>query len=191
MKSTTKDIFKIPNILSIFRIILIPVFLYFYFVKEPFIYASFTVVAISFLTDVVDGAVARKYNLITELGRILDPLADKLTQVAILLALWIDHRIPVIVPIIVVCKELTMLLGAIYIKGQLKSNVLSSNIWGKCATGTFYLSIALFLLNIPFAQYVLFLSVALMIVAFISYAYGAFALKNEIKRNSESDTKEE
>ena len=185
MKNSTKDIFKIPNILSVFRIILIPVFIYCYFVHEPFKYASFVVVAVSFLTDVVDGAVARKYDLITELGRILDPLADKLTQVTILVSLWIDKRIPLIVLLIVICKELTMLIGAIYIKGQLKSNVLSSNIWGKCATGTFYMAVAMFLLDIVFAKYMMYLSIALMIIAFITYVNLALKLKRDVKGHNE------
>lgn len=78
-----------------------------------------------------------------------------------------------------------MLIGAIYIKGQLKSNVLSSNIWGKCATGTFYMAVAMFLLDIVFAKYMMYLSIALMIIAFITYVNLALKLKRDVKGHNE------
>ena len=87
---TAKDLLKAPNLMSIFRIVLIPVFLYIAFemgFEDGKIYI-FLVLALSWLTDILDGFIARKYHMITELGKILDPTADKLTQVAILFALW-------------------------------------------------------------------------------------------------------
>lgn len=85
-KIKTKDIFTIPNILSMFRIILIPFIIWLYCSKENY-YAAFGLVFLSGLTDVLDGKIARKFNMITTIGKILDPLADKLTQAALIICL--------------------------------------------------------------------------------------------------------
>ena len=81
-----KEIFSIPNILGYFRILLIPVFMTLYFKAEkPSDYfAAAVVVGISSLSDMFDGLIARKFNMITELGKFIDPLADKLTQGALI-----------------------------------------------------------------------------------------------------------
>ena len=93
-KFTKKEIFSIPNIMGYFRILLIPVFCYLYITAESereYLYAAF-VVLISSLTDLFDGKIARRFNMITELGKALDPIADKLTHgaLAVCLAAGID-----------------------------------------------------------------------------------------------------
>ena len=95
------DYFTIPNILGYFRILMIPVFLYLYYhaetSKEYII--SFVVLSISFLTDMFDGKIARKFNMVTDLGKMLDPIADKLTQWA--MAIAISFRIPMMIYFVV------------------------------------------------------------------------------------------
>ena len=78
MKVTLKEAFNIPNMLGYFRLLLIPVFAMLY-LKEQYLQAGLVAV-LSGLSDVLDGWVARKFNQITELGKVLDPMADKLTQ---------------------------------------------------------------------------------------------------------------
>lgn len=90
-----RELFSEPNILTYFRIILIPVFVVFYVNSAHNIkcyIASVMVLIASGLTDMLDGKIARKYDQITELGKILDPVADKLSQCAILACLLMRYR---------------------------------------------------------------------------------------------------
>ncbi len=82
-----KEIFSIPNILGYFRILLIPVFMLIYFNAESTkdYYNAAVVVGVSSLSDMFDGLIARKFNQVTELGKLIDPLADKLTQGALII----------------------------------------------------------------------------------------------------------
>ena len=81
-----KDLFTIPNLMGYFRILLIPVFCYFYIKKQAYLLAA-GIVLISSLTDLFDGYIARRFNMVTELGKALDPVADKLTHAALALCL--------------------------------------------------------------------------------------------------------
>ena len=101
----------IPNILSITRIILIPIYLYF-FINANYLTAGI-LFCISAITDFFDGYIARKYDAVTDLGRILDPFADKLTVISILIALLISEIIPRIIPIILLARELFIFIGSI------------------------------------------------------------------------------
>mgnify|MGYP003309506399 CR=1 FL=1 len=89
IKNWKKEILTIPNLLSIFRIALIPVYLHIYLnADSPDDYTTAAVIlAVSCLTDMVDGKIARKFNMITNLGKLLDPVADKLTQLAMIICL--------------------------------------------------------------------------------------------------------
>src|SRR5690554_2309863 len=109
-------IFTIPNILSAARILLIPVFLWLYIGKENYFLATILIL-ISGLSDVVDGYIARTFNQISSVGKVLDPTADKLTQAAILIALMVRFDYMLIVFIVLALKESIMLaLGAILYK---------------------------------------------------------------------------
>lgn len=80
-----KEIGTIPNLLSIFRVVLLP--FYFYFVLEQSFMLAGILIALSGITDFLDGFIARKFNQITELGKLLDPVADKLTQLVLILSM--------------------------------------------------------------------------------------------------------
>lgn len=89
------DLIKIPNILCYLRILMVPLFLHIYFTAErpQDFYLATLVVMLSGLTDFFDGQIARRCNMITDLGRIIDPLADKLMQLAMLIALTVKSKI--------------------------------------------------------------------------------------------------
>lgn len=129
---------NIPNILTTLRLIIVPFLGYFMY------YEKYTVAIILFtlggFTDIIDGYVARKYNMITKWGKFFDPLADKLMQITALTFLVIQHFIPIVVLAIVVIKELLMLIGGImvYRKGK---TVIGANWYGKLATVIFYFAI--------------------------------------------------
>ena len=128
---------NIPNALTILRFILIIPILY-QILTGQYI-AGFIVLTISGLTDVLDGCIARKFNFITNFGKLIDPLADKSTQVAVLAALTFRGIIPLWMLIIVFVKELVMVAGASFLYG--KKLVVSSRWYGKLTTVLFYIAI--------------------------------------------------
>lgn len=127
----------IPNALTILRFILIP-FIVVYIVQDKYIEA-FVFLTISGLTDVLDGIIARKFNFITNFGKLIDPLADKTTQISILVTLALKNIIPMWILVIVFVKEFVMVAGASFLYG--KELVVSSKWYGKLATVLFYLAI--------------------------------------------------
>ena len=136
----------IPNILTIFRFILIPVILFYIFTGNYLL--AFIFFTLSGLTDVLDGFIARKFNLISNFGKLMDPLADKLTQIAVLTSLVTLEIIPVWILVIVVIKELVMVIGASFLYG--KDVVVYSKWYGKLATVLFFIAIIVSLINKQF-----------------------------------------
>ena len=129
----------IPNILTVLRFLLIPVILQF-LVHDQFILAIIFL-TISGITDILDGTIARKFNFITNFGKLIDPLADKITQLSILWMLVSKNIIPLWILVIVLLKEATMVAGASFLYG--KELVVSSKWYGKASTVLFYLAIVL------------------------------------------------
>ena len=128
---------NIPNALTIVRFILIPLIVYFVLTGQYI--AAFIVLTISGLTDVLDGCIARKFNFITNFGKLIDPLADKATQIAVLASLTFKGIIPLWMLLIVFVKEIVMVAGASFLYG--KKLVVSSRWYGKLATVLFYIAI--------------------------------------------------
>lgn len=133
----------IPNILTILRFLFIPIILYFIFTGNYIL--GFIFFTISGITDILDGFIARKYNLISNFGKLMDPLADKLTQISVLASLVIVEIIPIWILVIVVLKELIMVIGASFLYG--KDVVVYSKWYGKLATVLFYLAIVISLIT--------------------------------------------
>ena len=133
----------IPNILTILRFIFIPIILYFIFTGNYILGIVFF--TISGVTDVLDGFIARKFNLISNFGKLMDPLADKLTQISVLASLTTVKIIPVWILVIVILKELIMVVGASFLYG--KDVVVYSKWYGKLATVLFYLAIVVSLIT--------------------------------------------
>ena len=110
-----KEILTIPNLLSLFRLILVPVYVGLYLhARQPVqFYTAGAVITLSCLTDALDGLIARQFHMISTLGKILDPLADKLTQFALTVCLTRDH--PVLHPVLAlfVVKEVFQLILAV------------------------------------------------------------------------------
>lgn len=141
MKVTAKEVFSIPNILSYIRILLIPVFLYLYInaTESKDYYVAGLIIIISALTDLFDGLIARKFNQITEFGKIVDPVADKLTQIAIVIALMFRYHYMWILVLLFIIKELFMgINGLILLR---KGKKLDGAKWfGKVSTAVFYIA---------------------------------------------------
>ena len=128
---------NIPNALSVFRIALIPLFLVLYLMPGVADEWAFLTLLVSGLTDMADGFIARRFNQITDCGKLLDPLSDKLTQVAVVVAL--TTRYTEILPLAILCfiKEGCQAIGGIIL---LKKNnpVRGSKWFGKVSTIVFY-----------------------------------------------------
>ena len=136
----------IPNALTIIRFLLIP-FILFYIFTGNYILA-FIFFTISGVTDIADGCIARKYNLISNFGKLMDPLADKLTQIATLTSLVVVNIIPLWILIIILSKEFIMICGASFLYG--KDVVVYSKWYGKLSTVLLYVAIVFSLLTKQF-----------------------------------------
>lgn len=134
-KQMRQEAFSIPNLLSYFRLLLIPLFIQLY-IRGDFTEALITLAA-SGLSDIIDGRIARKYNMVTDLGKVLDPVADKLTQCAMMIC--VATRYPAMWWLlgIHVVKELIMIVVGYYVLK--KTDTINSAIWcGKLCTGVIY-----------------------------------------------------
>lgn len=132
----------VPNILTIIRFLLIPLIVLYIFSGNYIL--AFVFFTISGMTDIADGCIARKFNLISNFGKLMDPLADKLTQIATLTSLVFTDIIPIWILIIVLLKEFIMIVGASFLYG--KDVVVYSKWYGKLATVLFYFAIVISLL---------------------------------------------
>lgn len=177
MKYEGEKMFKyVPNILTILRFLFIPIILYFIFVGNYIL--GFIFFTISGITDILDGFIARKYNLISNFGKLMDPLADKLTQISVLSSLVIVDIIPVWILAIVVLKELIMVIGASFLYG--KDVVVYSKWYGKLATVLFYLAIVISLITKQFSITGFWVDFSLVIYC-IALASTVFSLVMYIK----------
>ena len=122
-----------PNKITVFRIILVPVFLLFYTVGIPYKYfISLAVFAVASLTDAVDGHLARKYNQITDFGKFLDPVADKMLVTAGLLAFMSDELCNVWIVMVILIRE--FLISSFRMIAAAQGVVISASIFGKIKT---------------------------------------------------------
>ena len=174
------QIINIPNTLTVIRILLLPVVVWRFMVGD----ATGALIAYlaAMLTDALDGIIARKFNQITALGKLLDPLADKLSLVTLLGLFVSDGQIPLWVLAIILVKEVTMVIGGgVALKRGIVVYALPI---GKVTTVVFVLSIiARFLALTQIADTLLWISVALSMVALIWYAVDLMK-KLGIKANS-------
>lgn len=174
IKDWKKEIFTIPNLLSLFRLVLIPVYAYIYLnAKDNFAYfLAGAIMAVSCITDLIDGKIARRYNMVSTVGKILDPFADKMTQFTLTLCLSLKYPILRNVLVLFVVKELFQLtLGIINLrKGKMLPGALMA---GKICTTVLFISlIALVLLpdmRQVWIDFIAFVDTVFLAVAFVSY----------------------
>lgn len=170
-----KKIITIPNILSMVRICLIPVIVWLFLGKENYLLTGIFVL-ISGLTDVVDGMIARKFNMISDVGKVLDPIADKATQAVVVILLSIRFPLMLIPLAIGIVKEIFMAISG-YMIVRKCDVVLGANWHGKAATVVLTATMALHLVwyNIdPTVSLVLIILSA----AFIALSLTLYAIRN-------------
>lgn len=165
-------ILNYPNILTIIRLLLIPVYLYFFLIGEYIVSGIFF--SISGLTDFLDGYLARKYDMVTDLGRILDPLADKLSIISILAVLIYMDLIPKVISITLLTREVFVLFGSgiMYLLGK---DFIEPTWLGKSSIFLLYVAIAASLLNIKFIDMILFyVVIPINIISALDYIRNAY-----------------
>ena len=177
-----KKIITIPNILSFFRLCLIPVIVWLYTVKQDH-FLTLIILVLSGVTDIVDGIIARKCNMISDFGKAFDPVADKLTQIAMLFCLVSRFPYMMIPFILLVIKEVfTGITALITIK---RTNTVKGAVWhGKLTTVSLYSMMAIHIVwfNIPHAISLILVGVCIgnMLMSFILYAIQNIkAIKNK------------
>lgn len=168
-------IVTIPNILSLFRICLIPFIVCLYFVEQSY-FAAGCVLLLSGLTDIVDGFIARKFNMISNLGKVLDPIADKLTQAVMLVCLTVRFPWMLLPLAMMICKELSMMItGAWVIR---RTGFVPGAVWhGKIATVLLY---AMMFLHIFWSEIPTSLSTILIVVStmMIGLSFVLYLIRN-------------
>lgn len=175
IKVKLSDFFTIPNILCYVRFALIPLFIYIYInatsIKDYYFAAG--VIFISGLTDFADGFIARRFNQITELGKFIDPLADKLTQAAIILTLMFRIKWMNLLVILFLIKELFMAInGAILL---VKKGVkLDGAMWfGKVSTAVLYVSMFILILftslDVVWVNLIMGVTAFFLLLSFVMY----------------------
>lgn len=179
------DIWNVPNVLTMLRLALIPVFVALFCTgHDKWALITFIVASV---TDFLDGYIARKHNLITAFGKLMDPLADKVMVVTALLCQTITGNFPVVAFVIVMLKELMMIFGGAF---MLKRDiVVYSNMLGKTAQVAFIAALVLCFwhrelaaVNVPVDVWVLWIAVALALAAMIDYAIGAVKMLKQAKK---------
>jgi len=180
----------LPNILSIIRILMVGVLILF-FKLDMKIAAFFTYLTAS-ATDVLDGYIARKYDLITPLGKLLDPLADKMMLVTVLACMYFARILPLWILIVIAAKECVQVLGG-FLLFHKKDTVVQSNLFGKLTTVFFAISVVLLFWHdyvSPYDNYALIFTVVFAIFALVQYfvKYLKGIHKNEAASSKSKDS---
>lgn len=186
-----QDWLTIPNILSFFRIVLIVPFVYF-FLQKNYVAAAVMLI-LSGLSDACDGFIARRFNQVTELGKMLDPIADKLTLIAIMVCITIFSPIVLPVMIVLILKDVIMLIGG---SRLVKTGIAppAAKWYGKLGTLLFYFSVCLIVFlkaafnyeNDILSVTLLSITTAVMIFALIKY----FLVYMSLLKESDKEVKE-
>ena len=169
--SSQSRILTIPNLLSFFRLCLIPVFMWLYCVEKNYLWTGIILI-LSGLTDTVDGIIARKFNMISDLGKVLDPIADKLTQAAMLFCLLTRFPLMIAPLALMVVKEFFMgVTGLLVIRKT--GEVFGADWHGKVNTWLLYAMMILhvFWYNIPdiVSKVLIGICVVMMLISLVLY----------------------
>ena len=194
IKDWKKDIFTIPNLLSLFRLILIPVYMVIYLnaVVPTDYFIAAGILAVSCLTDAIDGHIARHFNMISTVGKVLDPLSDKATQFALIVCLGIRHPVIWILVGLFVVKELFQLIAALVAlrKGKILNGALFA---GKICTTILFISLILMVL-LPMLDERIIIAITVIdcifvLISFIAYVR-VYCIKSPMLLEIDTDKKE-
>ncbi|SHJ10744.1 CDP-alcohol phosphatidyltransferase family protein [Lutispora thermophila] len=166
-----------PNMLTSIRIGLVPPMLYSYlYMPKNGETVAFFIFIFSALTDVLDGFIARKYGMVTKLGTVLDPLADKMMLISVLTIFVLKQKISIWILIVMTLKELLMIGGAYFLYSN-EDVVIPANIYGKASTFMFYVSGFSIILDLGMGSIFMNLFALLNIISLFIYFYRFVSVK--------------
>ena len=179
IKDWKREFCTIPNLLSLFRIILVPVYVTIYLnatdVRDYYLAGG--ILAVSCLTDMVDGMIARHFNMISTVGKVLDPMADKVTQLALTICLSIRYPVLLYVLILFLAKEIFQVIAALINlrRGKMLPGALMA---GKLCTTVLFVSLILLVLfpgiSPAVVNTITLTDCVALLIAFISYILAFF-----------------
>lgn len=182
----------VPNALSLLRLALVPVIAVTYLLSEQYpelLYVALGALLLSGLTDSLDGIIARRFHQITDMGKLLDPLADKLTQVVVVVCLTV--RYPQVLPLLIICvgKELCQAVGGLLLLRR-GGEIRGAKWFGKVSTFLFYGVMAAIVVfpDMPDPLFIGLLTLvsAAMLFAFINYLRMFLTIRRETTENTET-----
>lgn len=174
IKDWKKEIFTVPNLLSLFRLVLVPLYVAIYLnaTDTADYYIAAAILAVSCLTDLVDGQIARRFNMISTVGKVLDPLADKITQFTLIVCLAIRHAILWVLVGLILIKELFQLIAGFIClrKGKM---LKGAQFTGKICTTILFISLILMVmlpdLSETWIHWIALIDGIFLLIAFIDY----------------------
>ncbi|MDQ0168313.1 CDP-alcohol phosphatidyltransferase family protein [Bacillus horti] len=175
---------NIPNTITLTRFFFIPIYIYVFFSGwvDANLYAFF-ILLLAGCSDILDGYLARRNNQITALGQILDPLADKLMMMSVIITFLIDQRISLLAASIFVLRDVITILLMSMLHAKKSRNLLPANKFGKASTCLFYLSFLFLMFEWPFGQELLWVGLLFSFLTSFIYANLYF-----FKHKSRTDT---
>jgi len=181
MNLRSREIFLLPNLITIFRLLLVLPIIYISFhynnLKYPNYYLVFIII-IAFISDLADGIVARRKGLVSEMGKLLDPLADKILTLIIIVLFWVLGFVPLSYLLVLLFRDLIIFSGGIWLAKKL-GTITPSNNFGKITVfsiGIFFLSTLLFGTISKFSQFMMYLSGFLSVLSILIYLYRGYKL---------------
>lgn len=181
-----KQILNVPNLLSLIRLLMIPVYMVIYLNADSTAdyYIAGAILAVSCLTDMIDGKIARHFNLITNVGKLLDPVADKATQFTLIVCLAIRYPVLYYVIALFVVKEAFQFFAGLWLyrKGKILKGALIS---GKICTTFLFVSLICMVIfpemSTKQVEYIAGGALIFMTIAFTEYAIAYFSKKNHFE----------
>ena len=165
---------NLPNKLTLFRVILIPVFVVFMLVSvtcDTDKWIALAIFIIASLTDLLDGKIARKYNLITDFGKFMDPLADKLLVCSAMICLVSLGKIPAWIVIVIIARE--FIISGFRLIAADNGRVIAASYWGKFKTTFQMVMVILMIADIPqlyiLTQIIMYVALVLTVISLVDY----------------------
>ena len=165
---------NLPNKLTLFRVILIPVFVVFMLVSvtgDTDKWIALAIFIIASLTDLLDGKIARKYNLITDFGKFMDPLADKLLVCSAMICLVSLGKIPAWIVIVIIARE--FIISGFRLIAAANGRVIAASYWGKFKTTFQMVMVILMIADIPqlyiLTQIIMYVALVLTVISLVDY----------------------
>lgn len=171
---------NLPNKLTLLRIAMVPIFVACFYITSRYQqYIAAAVFIIAFITDMLDGYIARKYNLVTDFGKFMDPIADKLLMVSALILLTWTGKLSPVITIIIICRE--FIVSGIRLVIASDGKVIAASWLGKAKTITQFIAVVLLILNNPIFSLIRFPMDQVFVyisLAFTLWSGADYVLKN-------------